>query len=446
MKKLISLFVFILSLSLIAQENDGTINIELHGDSLTIRHIGAWRNCGALYSMEIELIGSTLYLIENDTSSEWMYCMCFFDMAVTIQNPPAGVYSLIIHTTNKFQGDTSFVADTCFTINAVPLISFTNPGCMTNEKLDTDTEIPIIDHYESGCQSSPYHSLYTNTNNENVHITWYADSVHCDIAPNWQALLSGDTLHLIMTDTSIASNCYCPQYLTATIGPMPPGKYILNFLDGELGFPKFIIDEQITLITEGNDLILKWDIAELNCCLETQWNGWLEDNTFHVTMTDTGAPCDCICPFELSVRFGPFKSGDYILDFHNTQLGLFDFAIGSTKNGTTLTVLSIYQSECYNAVEIEPATELPADYALLSCYPNPFNPIATIIYYLPEKTDILLQVFDINGRQIQTIFKGSRDSGAYTFHWDASDYSSGIYFITLTGSNISINQKVLLLK
>ncbi|MBU1065049.1 T9SS type A sorting domain-containing protein, partial [bacterium] len=204
-------------------------------------------------------------------------------------------------------------------------------------------------------------------------------------------------------------------------------------------------EEQVVLQVENSELILNWDVA-LNCCLETQWDGWLVDNTFHVTMTDTGAPCDCICPFELSARFGPFKPGEYILDFHNTNLGSFNSTIGGTKNVATSMVLSSYQSECYNAVEIEPNTDIPEEYALLSCYPNPFNPTATITYFLPKQADILLQVIDINGRQIQSLYKGTRDSGAHRIHWNASYCPSGIYFVVLSSQNTTISKKVLLLK
>ncbi|MBU0713178.1 T9SS type A sorting domain-containing protein [bacterium] len=446
MRKFIPILILIFSIALIAQENDGYIDIEFYGDSLTIRHYGAWRNCGARYSMEIELINSTLSLMENDTSSEWMYCMCFFDMAVTIQTPPAGTYSLVIHTTNKFQGDTSLVADTSITINYIPLISYSNPGCMTNSKQETGTEIPLIDHYESDCQSSLNNDLYTYTYNDNVQITWYVDSINIGVTPKWDAFLFNDTLFLSMLDTGAVIDCTCSKYLTAMFGPLPPGKYIVNFLDGELGYPKFIVEEQVVLQVENSELILSWDIAELNCCLETQWDGWLVDNTFHVTMIDTGAPCDCICPFELSARFGPFKPGEYILDFHSTNLGSFNFTIGGTKAKTTLAVLSFYQSECYDAVEVKPKTDIPEEYALLSCYPNPFNPTATITYFLPKQADILLQVIDINGRQIQSLFKGTRDSGTHRIHWNASYCPSGIYIVVLSSQNTTIGKKVLLLK
>ena len=444
MRKII--YLLIISCSLFAY-TDGSIEFVNHGDSLTIQHIAAWRNCASRYRIDLEIIDTTIYLMEVDTVGEAANCMCYFDLATTITIPPPGQYHLIIQTTNFVNGDTALVADTSITVGNIGLISYSNPGCMTNSKQETGSEIPLINQYESECQASPNSSLYTYSYNDRVNITWYTDSVNTNILPKWNAILSDDTLHLTMIDTGAVDDSVCSKYITALFGPMPPGKFVLNFLNGELGYPTFIVDQQVILTVENSDLILNWDVAELNCCLETLWDGWLVGDTFHVTMTDTGAPCDCICPFELSARFGPFKPGSYVLDFHNTFLGLFEFTInGAEKTQTALTALSMYQSECYDAVAIDTKTEIAEQFALLFCYPNPFNPIVNIKYFIPEDNDISIQIFDINGRQQQTLFRGQQEPGSYSIQWNAVRFSSGIYFVVLQGENLEIRKKVLLLK
>ena len=446
MKKYPFIFIFISVFSLFARGNDGRITIDINSDSLVIEHIGAWRNCAASYLMDIEIVDSTIYLMEKDTSKGWTTCYCYFDLRVTVTTPPPAIYRLIIQTCNRFLGDTSFIADTTFIIGTVPLLSFSEPECMTNSKKDAGVEIPLLDHYESECRDSQNKSLYATSYGDNLKITWYADSLNPNIMPKWNALLSNDTLHLSMLDTGAVDDSVCSKYLTAHFGPLPAGKYILDYLDGELGYPTFIIDEQIVLETDGNDLIINWDIAELNCCLETQWEGWLDGNTFHVTMTDIGAPCDCFCPFELTARFGPFQPGEYILDFQNTNLGLFSFTIAGQKNVKSLTVLSSYQSDCYQIVTTGDDSVIPNEFALLYCYPNPFNSISTIEYFIPKKNTISIQVFDINGRQQQILFQGDLDPGGYSIQWNAAHFSSGIYFVILQGKDLEIRKKVLLLK
>jgi len=444
-KKLI--FMMIFSLSLFSQHLIEYFDIINQGDSLSIQHIAAWRNCGAVYQMEVKQIDSTIYLLENDTSHAWYYCNCYFDLITTIVNPGPGHYHLFIETANVFNGDKNLVLDTTFTIPDAGLLSHSDAECLNLSKSTTGTtEIPLIDHYESDCQVQNISSIFTTTYNANMLLTWYIDSINCDVAPTWMANLSNDTLHVTMIDTDDTDNCKCAKYLTANFGPIPAGKYILDFLDGKLGSPKFIIDENIVLDIDGSDLILNWDITDLNCCLQTKWEAWLDNDTFHVTMTDTGAPCDCICPFELSARFGPFQPGAYTLNFHNTNLGLFSFTIPGTKSEKLISVLSFHQSDCYNAVDIQNTSELPQEYALLNCYPNPFNPTTIIEYYLPQNDLISIQIYNINGHLQQTLFNGPNSTGNHYITWNAEDYSSGIYFISLQGKNFNLKRKALLLK
>lgn len=450
MRKSLFLFVLIFSFTLFARD-DGRVELEFNGDSLTIWHYSAWRNCGACYTMDLYLENSTFYLFENDSSSNWLRCMCYFDLATTITVPPPGQYSLVICTTNKVYSDTTLVADTTFTIAGVPLISFSYPECLNNSAKSADDvftgiEIPLVNHYESGCEGSVYPDLYAASYDENVELIWYADSINCDIIPEWHGHLSNDTLHVSLNDAGPQNQCLCPQYFHVTFGPLPAGKYVLDFMAGEFGYPVFIVDEQVVVEVSEQDLILYWDIADLNCCLEPQWDGWLEGNSFHVTMTDVGLQCDCLCPFELSARFGPFPPGDYTLDFRNTSLGPFEFTIIASTSKTSIEILSSYQSGCYDAVAVQLEAQKPGEYALLHCYPNPFNPVTTIMFSLPAANEITIDVYDISGALVRNVFVGSLAAGEYTRNWDASDSPSGIYFVRLNGENLGLTHKVLLLK
>jgi len=88
---------------------------------------------------------------------------------------------------------------------------------------------------------------------------------------------------------------------------------------------------------------------------------------------------------------------------------------------------------------------LPGGYRL-NIYPNPFNPVLTISLTVPEMGLAVVDVFDIQGRKLTNLANGNYQPGYYSLTWDASAYSSGVYFITLTASNTRLTQKVLLLK
>ena len=93
------------------------------------------------------------------------------------------------------------------------------------------------------------------------------------------------------------------------------------------------LDREVSLeiVVDGNMITLLYSHSDLNCCLETDWNGWLSDNTFFVEMNDIGPPCDCNCPFDLSATFGPFDPGTYILDFLPDLFGNPTFVIEGSQ-------------------------------------------------------------------------------------------------------------------
>ena len=74
---------------------------------------------------------------------------------------------------------------------------------------------------------------------------------------------------------------------------------------------------------------------------------------------------------------------------------------------------------------------IPAKYALEQNYPNPFNPSTTIVFSLPLQSLVTLKVFDILGREIETLINEEKPAGIYKLKWDASKLPSGIYFYRL---------------
>lgn len=89
---------------------------------------------------------------------------------------------------------------------------------------------------------------------------------------------------------------------------------------------------------------------------------------------------------------------------------------------------------------------LPANFRLEQNYPNPFNPITNITFALESDDQIKLSVFNSLGQALVSICSGYFEKGYYTYQFDASDYSSGIYFYQLTTSLSHYTQKMTLIK
>ncbi|MDI6804668.1 MAG: CehA/McbA family metallohydrolase [Bacteroidota bacterium] len=90
---------------------------------------------------------------------------------------------------------------------------------------------------------------------------------------------------------------------------------------------------------------------------------------------------------------------------------------------------------------------LPSEYKLFQNYPNPFNPVTNIQYQVPEYTFISLKVFDVFGREVQTLVNGYIQPGYHRVEFDASQIASGIYYYQLkTPNSNGLMGKMILLK
>lgn len=88
------------------------------------------------------------------------------------------------------------------------------------------------------------------------------------------------------------------------------------------------------------------------------------------------------------------------------------------------------------------------DYELSQNFPNPFNPTTVINYSLglQNKSNVLIKIYDILGREIETLVNKYQEPGKYTIIFDASNLSSGLYFYMLTHGSYNVTKKMIYLK
>ncbi|HUL43634.1 MAG TPA: T9SS type A sorting domain-containing protein [Bacteroidota bacterium] len=79
---------------------------------------------------------------------------------------------------------------------------------------------------------------------------------------------------------------------------------------------------------------------------------------------------------------------------------------------------------------------VPTDYSLVQCYPNPFNPSVTIRYDLPTTSRVSVKIFNILGQTVVELVNGIEQSGYKSVRWNASSYSSGVYFYRMEATSI----------
>lgn len=86
------------------------------------------------------------------------------------------------------------------------------------------------------------------------------------------------------------------------------------------------------------------------------------------------------------------------------------------------------------------------DYSLEYNYPNPFNPTTTISYSIKEAGRVLLEVYDILGAKVTTLVNEEKSTGKYEVKFNASGYSSGMYFYKITSGEFTDVKKMILMK
>jgi len=89
---------------------------------------------------------------------------------------------------------------------------------------------------------------------------------------------------------------------------------------------------------------------------------------------------------------------------------------------------------------------IPAEFALLGAYPNPFNASTSIKYNLPSSCNVTIEIYDLLGRKIQTLSLGEQQPGLHSIAWKADGYSSGVYFYRIEAGDFAETKKMLLLK
>ena len=90
--------------------------------------------------------------------------------------------------------------------------------------------------------------------------------------------------------------------------------------------------------------------------------------------------------------------------------------------------------------------ELPTSTVLHQNYPNPFNPTTTLSFELNQTGAVTLTIYDVLGREVETLVDGTLPSGPHAFSWDAREAASGIYMYKLTTPSTSLTRQMMLLR
>ncbi len=159
---------------------------------------------------------------------------------------------------------------------------------------------------------------------------------------------------------------------------------------------------------------------------------------------------------------GPSPSDHRILP----SFGPFDFPVGGeqemafaiciAKGSSNIQSIAEMKKLCStvnnfivsNVTSVDGASEgsIPYKFNLHQNYPNPFNPTTLIQYELPIAGFVTLKVFNVLGKEVQTLINSYSSEGMHSVSMNVTSLSSGVYFYSLTSGNNSITKKMVVLK
>ena len=101
--------------------------------------------------------------------------------------------------------------------------------------------------------------------------------------------------------------------------------------------------------------------------------------------------------------------------------------------------------------ELYEKQQIPELFVLNKAYPNPFNPTTTIGFGLPDQSEIIIEIYNLYGKRVETLVDKSMPAGYSSLVWNADKFSSGLYFVKLSahslkGIKYTSIQKLMLVK
>ena len=212
---------------------------------------------------------------------------------------------------------------------------------------------------------------------------------------------------------------------------------IIQVINSILGQSRFddvngIVD--VTYDIKGHDLILNFnsDISMSGLELAFASDYLLDVETENNLYLATGLDQDIQRLVTFSMDNNSFNNLDvtikngHLLDIEDINM------IVSSPVGTQIATR-------WNVAEIQ-------TFKLTDLQPNPFNPVTQIQYEVYNGGDIQLSVYNILGQEVASLYQGYMHEGNHAFTWDASNLSSGVYYVSMMMNSHVETMKAMLIK
>ena len=234
--------------------------------------------------------------------------------------------------------------------------------------------------------------------------------------------IEGDTVQCIeceainVTSIAISDECQMPVYcfvdpcLVSECSSYPDAECVANYC-GNCWADYYLYGELIDCDSSIDCIDLTG--IDFGLCDMVLGIGWVNDNCVYVS------GCDWVA-----------DSVDYTDAFFNSMDDCIETCV---------------------LVSNDESNQLPTAFSLYNNYPNPFNPMTTIRYNLPDDALVNITIYDMMGRVVKTLINDQQTTGYRSLQWNATNdngapVSAGLYLYTIEAGQFRQTNKMVLLK
>ncbi len=226
----------------------------------------------------------------------------------------------------------------------------------------------------------------------------------------------------------------------------PPGEF--NIVEPEEGyFFEFSENELIQDISfvwrdsediDAQDLTYNFKICNQNIDSDICWDTTLIQNDDLMV----GSFCRFKIEVQKLIQDLDISANPNTLSWNVIASDGFDFT--EVSGGNSIFYLN------FDFLEISSEPVIPK-YRLYNNYPNPFNPITTLTYYVIEDVNVDITIFDLNGKVVKNLLNKKQLIGYHSVSWDATNeqgqkISAGVYLYSIEAGGFRKTKKMILLK
>ena len=195
------------------------------------------------------------------------------------------------------------------------------------------------------------------------------------------------------------------------------------------------------------------DSISVNCARPTQYQRYVCTDTNYITIFGSSKQARTYSCSEFESGWGRKYAkgiGLYYANFSGLYGGTYVCTRIVSLKGCILNGVLYGDTSMLMSIK-QISSEVPENFSLYQNYPNPFNPTTLIKFEIQKsksetysKTEI--RIYDVTGREIQTLVNEELQSGTYEVEFDGTNYPSGVYYYSLSTENFTETKKMVLIK